>query len=128
MSETTPARRRSRRGRIIVVSVLVLALLAPAVAQGWTLRRYLSGQTTAGATIDAITDSALSREYNSAYHSTSDGWRVRYYDTSNNITWQVESYSSPTSQGQTTGSRYAYCQLLDPNTSNTAYNCDTTVP
>lgn len=123
-----PIRHRTFGRMFIGIAAVVVLLVATTVAHAWTRYRYLSGYTCNGCTFTGSTSGFLDREYNSAYFFCCY-WRVRYYDTNYNITWQNDSFTSPTSIGQTTGPRLAWCSMLDPDPYYpTAFNCDTTVP
>lgn len=117
------------RGRKLFLLVLVLLVLVPpSAAYAFTRYRYLSGTSQQGVNVAGTTDCCLDRVYNNAYHSDVDKWYVDYRDGGDNLTWLVESYTTPTSQGQTTGPRKSQCGTRIPNSSGIAYNCDTTVP
>ena len=119
--------------RVVALTCLLFFTVPPMLAYGWTLRRYASETTYPNTMplVEASTDAYLDREYNRAYRDPDMGfsWRVRYTDSNGNITWQAESATSPTSIGQTTGPRKAWCFELERNyLTSVAYNCDTTVP
>jgi hypothetical protein len=118
---------RSLTERLVVVAALAFALALPSLAYAYTNYRYGSSAEMPGHP-GSQTGCCLNRQYNKAYHSTADEWHVRYFDSDGNITWQVVSYSSPTSQGLTTGPRQATCYNRTQYQLWAAWNCDTTVP
>jgi hypothetical protein len=113
---------------LILVSVLLVAI-PPLSAYAWTRYRYGSWSPDF-ANAGSETSGFLVRQYNDAYHQTTEAWEVRYYNTSGGITLSASSWSSPTHIGPTTGDRQAWCSLtgLLGNWVPGAANCDTTVP
>jgi len=115
--------------RVILIASALLFIIPPIAAYGWTRYRYLSDGFDFPNEV-GWTSGWLQREYNSAYHQTTEGWEVRYYNTSDQITANAFSWSSPTSLGATTGDRRAWCsfETLTGAWQSGAANCDTTVP
>ena len=120
-----------------MAACLLFIIIPPSLAYGFTRNRYLDGTAYgSGIAWEGWTSGFLDRQYNAVYRSPDycHAWRVRYYRNEGGglgtITWQHDSQCSPTSIGQTTGPRRAYCRELEFTTglADYVFNCDTTVP
>jgi hypothetical protein len=123
--------------RIVIVACLLFTLLPPAIAYGWTLRRYASGTVAGSVEWSKMgeTDAFLDREYNRVYRAedcSSGWWRSEYRQSpggAGDVTSANETNCSPTQIGATVGPRQALCYKVSISIANTVtYNCDTTVP
>jgi hypothetical protein len=121
--------------RVVLIASVLFSVIPPILAFGWTRYRYQYGTVYPGVLprVTAWTSGYANRQYNEVYRSPDvcERWRVRYYDSAGNITWEKATDCSPTGIGLTTGPRRAYCEQIytgtDPNKAY-AFNCDTTVP
>ena len=121
--------------RMVLIATVLLFVIPPMLAYAWTRYRYSQGTVYPGVLprVTAWTGGYADRQYNTVYRSPDvcEKWRVRYYDSAGNITWEKATDCSPTGIGLTTGPRRAYCEQIytgtDPNKAY-AFNCDTTVP
>jgi hypothetical protein len=120
--------------RMMLIATLLFLAIPPMLAYGWTRYRYSYGTVYPGVLPRVMqwTSGYANRQYNEVYRSPDvcERWRVRYYDSAGNITWEKATDCSPTGIGLTTGPRRAYCEQIYTGTSQKAYayNCDTTVP
>ena len=114
--------------RLVICVVVVFFALPPMIGYGWTRYRYLSGTSYAGAKYGVQTSGWTYREYNRAYHSEADNWRVRYINTNNTVVAYIYSYDSPTALGAGNGLLRADCLTITANSTGQPFNCDTTVP
>lgn len=123
----TGALRGQARKRTAVCAFVVGLFLLPASAFAWTKYQYFSGYSVAGQNTGVQTSGSTYRQYNNAYHSTQDYWRVVYFAV-NGIDGQSYSYGSPTTLGVSPTTEVSGCEVIYPNSSGQAYSCATTVP
>ncbi len=121
-----------RLGRIVVVASLLLLIVPPSLAYGWTRRRYGSG-TDARIGIYAVTNGQYQRVYNAAYFPSGGFlWRVSY-NFSGAQGADEYSYNQSWNSGVSLGSTgpfntYAQCYPVSSRAFGGAWNCDTTIP
>ncbi len=135
-SDRSATSRSGRRaGRLFILISVLLVVLPPAAALGWTQYRYGQGTYDYESLIIESTSGFLEREYNGAYRSggcAGGVWEVQYRVSPGgyaNITSRNETQCNPTEIGATVGPRRAWCEkhgsaLAAPG----PYNCDTTLP
>jgi hypothetical protein len=123
---------RRRLRRVAFVSLMLMFLIPPTFAFGYTLRRYGTG-SSANIFVYAVTDAELQRAYNKGYFPSGDYyWRVSYNfsSTKGANQWAYNhSWTSPVTMGSSSNfTVYAQCWVEQAVTAGGAWNCDTTVP